>query len=112
MTFKPLVIWIWNQNIAISTIVGTFVPYNTPYTKCLHDYKYFKKRNNQKPSIKVISANFQLYHSTINQRTDNAIGQKKKNKRRKMVNKALHRKLKIEQHEPLKTEGESPCTVC
>jgi aromatic ring-cleaving dioxygenase len=23
MKFKPLVIWIWNQNIAISTIVGT-----------------------------------------------------------------------------------------
>ena len=23
MQFKPLVIWIWNQNIAISTIVGT-----------------------------------------------------------------------------------------
>jgi hypothetical protein len=23
MNFKPLVIWIWNQNIAISTIVGT-----------------------------------------------------------------------------------------
>ena len=23
MEFKPLVIWIWNQNIAISTIVGT-----------------------------------------------------------------------------------------
>ena len=25
MKFKPLVIWIWNQNIAISTIVGTNV---------------------------------------------------------------------------------------
>ena len=24
MKFKPLVIWIWNQNIAISTIVGTW----------------------------------------------------------------------------------------
>ena len=23
MKFKPLVIWIWNQNIAISTIIGT-----------------------------------------------------------------------------------------
>jgi hypothetical protein len=23
MKFKPLVIWIWNQNLAISTIVGT-----------------------------------------------------------------------------------------
>jgi hypothetical protein len=33
MKFKPLVIWIWNQNIAISTIVGTS-SINTVY---LHD---------------------------------------------------------------------------
>jgi hypothetical protein len=31
----------------------------------------------------VISAIFQLYHSTINQRTDNTIGQKKKEQTKK-----------------------------
>jgi hypothetical protein len=32
MKFKPLVIWIWNQNIAISTIVGTS-PHNMDYAQ-------------------------------------------------------------------------------
>jgi hypothetical protein len=30
MKFKPLVIWIWNQNIGISTIVGT-----SSHNKCI-----------------------------------------------------------------------------
>jgi hypothetical protein len=45
MKFKPLVIWIWNQNIAISTIVGT--------SSCttVHSKKYTKV---SKISISII----------------------------------------------------------
>jgi hypothetical protein len=49
MKFKPLVIWIWNQNIAISTIVGTSShikdfnasvkdKYQLNYFICIKDY--------------------------------------------------------------------------
>ena len=36
MKFKPLVIWIWNQNIAISTIVGTSSHIKGPITIAYH----------------------------------------------------------------------------
>ena len=38
MKFKPLVIWIWNQNIAISTIVGTSSHINTVFCVLAHSY--------------------------------------------------------------------------
>ena len=51
MKFKPLVIWIWNQNIAISTIVGT----------SSHITLLYWKPN----KIKQVSIQTMLYHGNL-----------------------------------------------
>jgi hypothetical protein len=51
MKFKPLVIWIWNQNIAISTIVGT----------SSHIILLYWKPN----KIKQVSIQTMLYHGNL-----------------------------------------------
>jgi hypothetical protein len=53
MKFKPLVIWIWNQNIAISTIVGTS-SHIIRLPDCLHKLLMIEIKRKKESNVFVI----------------------------------------------------------
>jgi hypothetical protein len=60
MKFKPLVIWIWNQNIAISTIVGTSFLINCPNSTIKSTYVIWNRHSHECSRIWKWSGNFTL----------------------------------------------------